>query len=252
MGGLSKGGRVRYRGVEVGQVVAVRLVKDRPELIRVDIDVDPSTPVTRDTEARIVPQGITGLSYIELTTREPGPPPKTPEGELYPVIRAEPSQLDRVFQDLPELVGDLTRLTERMERVLSEDNVRYINRTVANAARLSRRLNELAERADTTLTEVHQTFGQAGGALEGMDRTMERARLALGKVGSLAGRLDALVARHEDRLDQLAGRDLDELRQVLRDSQRTLEEIQGLARTLRENPSRMVVPPKTGGMEVPR
>ena len=159
--GLAKGGRVRYRGVQVGRVEGVGLMKNRPRVVRVDIRVDPATPITRETRAQIKPQGITGLSYIELLTKEPGPPPEVPEGRRYPVIQAEASPLDQVLEDMPQMVERLNGIAARIDRILSEENVRRIDRTLANAADLSERLGDLTRQAEGTLAEVDQTVGEA-------------------------------------------------------------------------------------------
>jgi phospholipid/cholesterol/gamma-HCH transport system substrate-binding protein len=264
--GLTKGSGVRYRGVEVGRVLAVRLDPDHPRDIRVDIGVEPSTPVTQDTEARIKPKGITGLSYIELTTDAPGPPPATPEGADYPVIQAVPSRFDRLLEDLPQVAEQVTRLAERMERVLSEDNVRQLNRTLARSSQLAERLNGLAARAD-------RLVGRAEGTLAAVDRAAEEARVTLEEGGelvprvrammpevaatlanmrSLSGRLDRLAERNQGSLDRFAGEGLAELRLFLRDGRGTLAEIKALARDLRSNPSQLVYPQSGGGMEIPQ
>jgi phospholipid/cholesterol/gamma-HCH transport system substrate-binding protein len=266
VGGLSKGSRVRYRGVEVGRVLAVRLDPARPDTIRVDIGVAPSTPVTAETEARVKPQGITGLSFIELTTAAPGPPPPRRDDERYPVLAAKPSQLDRVLEDLPQVAEQVTAMAERLERVLSEDNVAHLERTLAGADQLSDRLNRLAERAGDLV-------GQAEGTLTEVDRTAASARRTLAKgrelmppvkamvpeveatvasMRALSERLDRLTRRNEAHIDRFADQGLDDLRLFLRDGRSTLAEIKALARQLRQDPSQLVYPPKGGGMEIPQ
>lgn len=258
VGGLSKGGRVRYRGVEVGRVLAVRLSPDQPGMVRVDIAVEPTTPLTEDSVAQITPQGITGLSYIELTTEAPGPPPPKPEGERYPVIQARASPLDRLLEDLPETAERVTSIAGRLERVLSEENMAEIDRTLANARQLSGRLNRLAEqagslvgRAESSLDKVDGTAEEARTALSEGRELIPEVEATLASMRSFSARLDRLSQRNEDQIDRFAGEGLEEVRLFLRDGRSTLSEIKALARQLQANPSQLVVPPDQGGMEVP-
>lgn len=257
--GLNKGSGVRYRGVEVGRVLGVRMDPQQPKSIRVDIAVQPATPVTEGTEARIKPKGITGLSYIELATEAPGPPPPKPEGEPYPVIQARPSRLDRVLEDLPEVATQVTRIADRVERLVSDDNVTRLQQTLDNARQLSERLNRVAARAEGTLAEVDRAAAEARATFEGGREMVPRVRAMLPEVEatlanmrSLSARLDRLARRNEGHVDRFAGEGLEELRLFLRDGRATMAEIKALARDLRANPTQLVIPPKGGGMEIPR
>lgn len=259
VGGLSKGGRVRYRGVQVGRVLEVRLSPERPDVVAVDIAVEPTTPVTEDTVAQIKPQGITGLSYIELATDTPGSPPPKPEDQPYPVIQPRPSQLDRLLEDLPETAERVTSIAGRLERVLSEENMAEIDRTLANARQLSGRLNRLAEqagslmeRAENSLDKVDGTAEEARTALSQGRELIPEVEATLASMRSFSARLDRLSRRNEDQIDRFAGEGLEELRLFLRDGRSTLSEIKALARQLRNNPSQLVVPPEQGGLEVPQ
>lgn len=246
--GLSQGSGVRYRGVEVGRVTAVRLLDDRPETIHVDVAVRPGTPVTRETVARIQPKGITGLSYIGLTTPEPGPPPRQTAGARHPLIDAAPSRLDQVTENLPEMAGDLAKVADRLERALSEDNLRHLEAVLARAAELGERLNGLSGRADAVLERAAHSLGE-------VDRTAASARETLRELRGVAPRADralAALTRLSERLEGQAEQGGPELRALLGESRRTLREVRDLARSLKDNPGQLLAPPERGGKEVPR
>jgi phospholipid/cholesterol/gamma-HCH transport system substrate-binding protein len=67
VGGLNPNASVTYRGVRVGQVRDIQLDRERPERVRVLLDIEEGTPVKTDTVAILVTQGITGLAHVELT-----------------------------------------------------------------------------------------------------------------------------------------------------------------------------------------
>jgi phospholipid/cholesterol/gamma-HCH transport system substrate-binding protein len=250
--GLSQGSGVRYRGVEVGRVTAVRMVADRPEVIRVDIAVRRGTPVTAETVARIRPKGITGLSYIGLTTPAPGPPPQQPAGARYPIIPAEPSQIDRLTENLPGMAEDLARVADRLEQALSADNLKRIDRILARSAELSGRLNTLAERAEGSLGEVDRTARSTRETLARVREVAPQAEQTLQALHGLSERLDGLARRSGPEVERFAEQGLPELRDFLSEGRRTLRAVRELARSLREDPGQVLAPPETGGKEVPQ
>jgi phospholipid/cholesterol/gamma-HCH transport system substrate-binding protein len=106
--GLTDKGVVRYMGVDVGKVVALRLTDDHPEIVKVDIEVKEKTPVAGGTEAKIAMQGITGTSSIELSTdRNDKTKPKIIAGEKYPVLEGKGSALSKFFDGLPQVGNQL-------------------------------------------------------------------------------------------------------------------------------------------------
>lgn len=102
--GLGDEALVKYRGIDVGKVVEMRIDTERADLIKVDIEVKEGTPVRAGTLAKLSSQGITGVSYIELETdRGDTAPPRQVANEAYPVLAGRGSSLAKFFDDLPEI-----------------------------------------------------------------------------------------------------------------------------------------------------
>lgn len=102
--GLDPEGIVKYKGVGVGKVVAMRLASDRSDLVKVDIEVKADTPVRGRTAARIEMQGITGLNYIELNTESSDQSrPERKAGEEYPVLHGTGNRIGVFLEELPEM-----------------------------------------------------------------------------------------------------------------------------------------------------
>ena len=115
VGGLTEDATVKYKGVDVGKVLALRLLPEKAELIKVDIEVKDGTPVAADTQVKIEMAGITGQSYLEMSTANPDkPPPQLPD-ERYPVLKGSGSQLSK-------LLDDLSGVSKQMQGTLSSIN----------------------------------------------------------------------------------------------------------------------------------
>lgn len=229
--GVSGGGTVRYRGVEVGRVAEVRLQEEDPGTVRVDIMVQPTTPVTEDTVAQVLPQGITGISYIELITEAPGPPPEKPPGERYPVIKSKPSPLDRLMTELPKIGDQVGRLADRVEGVLSEEAVKDFHTILANTAGLSGDLKRVSDRADRLMDQSFELVEQT-------DNTMEQVDSAFASVDVAAGEFRTAVEHANSALigmDAAAGEVRTTFRstgELIPEAERTLVQVRSLSERL--------------------
>src|SRR5690606_29524638 len=90
--GLSKSAPVKYNGVEVGMVKDISLDPQRPDVVRLILQVKSDTPITENTRAVLDTQGLTGIAYLGLNGGKPGAPPLVRKrGQEYPVIESAPS-----------------------------------------------------------------------------------------------------------------------------------------------------------------
>ncbi len=264
--GLTEGSTVRYLGVTVGRVARIRLDPRAADRVEVVIDLDKATPVTDSTLARLTMQGVTGLLFIDLsqaTTR--GMPAENPlvPGQQYPVIRSVRSDFDLFVAGLPELVTDATRATMRLNSLLGDDNLASIRTALANFKAASEPLPAAARYAQRAIAELHATIDEANRVADSANKLMAQAGPELGAAAAhlkdgaehlaqLAARLDALAARHEKDLDRFAGPGLAELEGLLHDSRDAAHELRELARSLRQQPSKLLYEPRTPGVEIPR
>ncbi len=192
--GLNPQAAVRYRGVRVGKVIEVDL-RDSLE-VHVLIRVDASVPITRATRARIASQGLTGQGFVVLDDdgSDPAPVRSGPAGSP-PVI---PMQATAAQGDSPQdLMARLRHTTERLDQVLSAENVGRINQTLENLAASSASLEkalaqtaalaadmrrfsapENAERLASTLQRIEQMSGQLTPAVEDFRRAVGRVEAA--------------------------------------------------------------------------
>src|SRR5580704_11955548 len=68
--GLRPDALVRYRGVDVGRVESIAFDRRQLGQIRVRVGIDPSTPLTHSTYAKLSFQGINGVAIIQLDSAQ--------------------------------------------------------------------------------------------------------------------------------------------------------------------------------------
>ena len=103
-----------------------------------------------DTEAIIERNLLTGLASIDLvkSTKE-SPLLLAHEGEEYPVIPEGRTTLGAIQDNLPQLFDKLSQMANRLNALLSPENVQAFSQTLANmrdiSQALAQRKGELAE-----------------------------------------------------------------------------------------------------------
>lgn len=171
--GLNEKAVVKYRGVEVGNVVDIRLVPERPSEVSVLVKIEASTPIKEDTMATLATQGLTGLAYIELSGGS-----RTSKnllirkGQAYPEIKSKPSllvRLDSAISLLLKNLGDVTdvahrliarlyQLSETATRFLSEETRISMQNTLHNIEVLTETFAQRAPNIDQSILYTEQTL----------------------------------------------------------------------------------------------
>ena len=263
--GLNEGSTVRYLGVGVGRVARIALDPRAGDRVEVLVDLDSQTPVDRDTLARLTPQGVTGLLFIDLSQAPPnasGVSPAVPS-QRYPVIRSVPSNLDLFLNGLPDLIAQANGVITQLNALLSKENVAALDATLANVREASDSLPGAARDARRLLVELQATTVEARRVAEGADRllaevgpeattTARRLREAADGLAATTARVDALIARNEGDLDRFAGQGLAELQQLAVEARDALAEVRQLARSLRNEPSQLLYERAAPGVEIAR
>jgi phospholipid/cholesterol/gamma-HCH transport system substrate-binding protein len=262
--GLTRGSTVRYLGVDIGRVVSLSIDKRAQARVQVVTDIDTAAPVGPETVAELSLQGVTGLLYIDLVTKRPGMRLGTVvPSEKYPVIASVRSSFDVFVSSLPDLVASAGKVAQRVNELLNDDNIAAISNTLANVKSASdslpatmREVQALVRDLRGATVEVQQV---AAGLRDVTDTagpdfkaTMERVRNVAENLASTTSRLDKVIAENQQDIRSFARDSLPQLESLLRDSRSAAQEFSALARSLRENPSRIVYEPPATGVEIPR
>lgn len=203
--GLNEGGEVRFNGIKVGEVTILRLDEDNPNRVVARIRVDAKTPVRLDSKASLGLVGITGLSFIQLTGGSLNVPLlRNISDRRIPFIIAEQTQLDLFVEGGQDVLTNANEALIRLNTVLSEDNIKNFNETLANIERVTAMLAE----NESLLNEAEgamRAISDAGSALRGASQSFSRVA---GKVdANIQGLIDdtqAAIKRTSKALDNAA------------------------------------------------
>ena len=219
--GLKNEASVRYRGVDVGRVEAIRIEPGVSGRIHIRIGVQEDTPITKSTYAQLGYQGVTGLAYVSLNDDGSSSELLKPSGRDLPRIVLRPS----IFDSGLDLVASVNELSGRMNEVLNKENRQLLNRALAGIEQASRQAALLAERlqpgpqefpalmADTR--KVMASLGSLSAKLEERSAAFDRMAASLEEVGVAARSFnDETLPRFNALVEQL-NRDTRALDRVL-------------------------------------
>jgi phospholipid/cholesterol/gamma-HCH transport system substrate-binding protein len=230
--GLTEGGSVQYNGIGVGTVAQLSLAPDDPRKVIARVKLRATTPVKVDTHAKLSFTGLTGTAFIQLTGGSPEAPMLTAPGDAVPVIETEASALQNIAETANKLVA-------RLDKVLSDDNIENIAKTLENLENATGAISDqrtdlsaLITNARISSEKLASTLDTTNDAVNDIDRELVQklpqliAKLdsTLDRLDSAAGNADALLSENrgainnftQDGLGQL-GPTLDELRALVRD-----------------------------------
>jgi phospholipid/cholesterol/gamma-HCH transport system substrate-binding protein len=262
--GLSDGAAVRYLGVDVGRVRRIGLDQRDPGRVRVVADIYEDTPIKPETVARLGLLGLTGLLYIDLAPANPQKRRLAPVAGLrYPVIPSEQSDFDVFVSSLPEVVVRGTEVLNRLNAVLSDENLRRVNDTLASIDRAAGELPATTRDARRMLTELAAAAREMQGAAANLreltvtagpdvQAAIIRAREVTERLADASAHLNHLLATNDENLSRFSDQGLADLERLVRDAREAAQEFRSLSRSLKEDPSRILYQPSAQGVEIPR
>ena len=179
--GLNLDAPVKYKGIKVGKVTRLRIDPHNSEQVEVTVEILKSTPIKADTVAKLTAQGITGLSYINLTEGSNNAPPlKVQEGQEYPVIKSAPSFFANVEQSL-DSVSELLLLTlGKTNELLNDENQKQFSKFLKESAMVMAKIDKtLDEKTISHLQEsaknMEQITAQIDKSLPNINRLVDNS-----------------------------------------------------------------------------
>jgi phospholipid/cholesterol/gamma-HCH transport system substrate-binding protein len=192
--GLGNGTIVRYNGINVGHVSKLTFDPADPKRVIVDLQIDPALQIHSDSVASIASEGFTGGSYVEIDGGTAGTPVLEPKmfGD-YPVIQSKQSTLQALEQSAPQILEKVNKIADRLNRVLSDQNIKSLSDTLTNIKVTTDVFNRRSGDMDKMLHNLATGTDQLNVDLVDLHGVMGNANGTLGKVNHLLGDADDAV-----------------------------------------------------------
>ena len=201
--GLNVDSPVKYRGVPVGRVQAIRIAPDY-HLIEVVILVDDehSGDENRfaDSVAAISNVGITGAKFVEIEKRHPldGPAPELAFTPEYPVIASKPSDIRKLFREIHDIAAQIKAIDFKGISDQARNAFASLDSAVAQA-----RIGDISADIRTLLASVNAAASpeRLQSLARNVDGSMEASRRLMDKATEELTRMDAVLAQLQSMID---------------------------------------------------
>jgi phospholipid/cholesterol/gamma-HCH transport system substrate-binding protein len=205
--GLQADSPVKYRGVPVGRIKAIRLAPDGM-LIEVVMGLDKNFKFTDDLGVKMNLLGLTGLKYLEMDTFKPDQqrePVHLDFEPKYPVITTYPSDiseigtaLENIFQkmkgvDLERISFNLEHVTGKLDKMLSDPKLDHLG---SDAADTMREIKEAARKVNDEISRAQPA--------KNFTKTLEKASEFLQEGTETSRSADRLIRRTDNNMNRLS------------------------------------------------
>lgn len=151
--GLTVGSLVKYRGVEVGRVVGIKLSPTDLDCVHVEVKIRPGLVVKTDMSALLVFVGITGQKYVEISGGTMTAPNLKAHGTI-PSGRGLGEKAD-------DIVNNLQTTAKRITELLSPENVAKFSAFLDNTEKGTAALSSVLQKRQTSLENTLASFEKA-------------------------------------------------------------------------------------------
>ena len=237
--GINRGSFVRYRGVVVGRVKGITLVD--AERVAIDLEVVEGTPIKTDTKATIASQGLTGLSYIELSGGSVEAPPLRPGPDGTPaVITASPSLMRRLDVALSQNLEQVEAVMQQFQKLLSDDNLANLTATLADARRFMAALAAQEQRIDALAASLEKAAAQAPELAADGRNTLREAQVLLQELQRTAEALREATVTAQTELRAARRGVQPEVEAALQQLEASMSRLERLTVSIQERPQRLL------------
>jgi phospholipid/cholesterol/gamma-HCH transport system substrate-binding protein len=198
--GLRRGGSVNFDGVQIGEVLSLRL--DNPRKVVAEVRVDKNAPIRKDTVVGLEFQGLTGIAAISLVGGDSSDPPVPADKDGVPTLTADLSEI----QSIRDTLHNVDRVLVGNQSTIKDGLLSFETYTAS-----------LASRGDV----IDKAIAKADDAFAGFDNAIARIDNLL--PGFTDGKADELFEKLRDirefaqTFDKKSGIVIEEARQTLLD-----------------------------------
>ena len=244
---LAPGAAVRLNGVRVGSVEEVKLDPAKLHKALVTIEVSTSIVITEDSTAALETEGLIGPAYVGIAVGRVDAPPLRHDAPEPPIIPSERSGLNQIIAMAPEILDQVSGITANFETV-SAEIVRYraeIGAMIADAARTASSFERASEEAVNLVSEASNAVQRANDMIaqlddvlgQRLDPMMANAEETISALAGAAGEAEQLISENRGQIDQFATQGLAEIRQLVIETRRMVDNLTNLAAQLERHPT---------------
>lgn len=276
--GLSQGSEVRFNGLRVGEVTALKLDPNDSNAVVASIQVESETPVHTNSKAQLEALGLTGLNYIQISggtddfplmSELPGKGPFRIPGQM--------SQIDTLVEGGENVIIGAQRALGRVNALLSQDAIADFQAILENIRVITGNLQDTDVDADivnsvlkafeqaaldvstaaTTVDEAGRTFealvtNDVKSALARAELTMAQVDTTLLDFSGFAQGGEALTVDTRDAINRLSNSGLTDLEETIDGIRAVVSSLNDVVSSIEANPLLFITGEQRETVEIPQ
>jgi phospholipid/cholesterol/gamma-HCH transport system substrate-binding protein len=163
--GLNLDAPVKFRGINVGKVSKLRINPNNSEQVEVQVTILKDTPIKDNIVAVLTAQGITGLTYVNLTVGDTYVSRKVKiNDEEYQVIATAPSIFQNIQKSLGNVSERFTGALYQAEKLLSDKNQKELMKLIVSSRMTIEKVGKALD--DNTIEHFHSSMANLDTTIE--------------------------------------------------------------------------------------
>ena len=234
--GLSDDSVVKYNGVKVGLVDKIELNDIDPEEVKIQLKIVEGTPITIGTRATLINQGITGTTYLGLSSNSSTllPLEKTP-GEPYPVIPYKRSFLGRLEKNINDL-------SLSIKHIFDKQNARAFKNSLTNLETITHAIAKNDAQINESLEELPKL-------IRGLTVSVKKFNSMATSMSNAGHDVSTTMRTGTNTINKLSQQTLPPLTLLLQRLDHIAANLEKVSADMRQNPAVIIrgnTPPKSG------
>lgn len=189
--GMQVGGAVNYSGIKIGRVDAIKIDPKDVSKIILTISVDGGTPIKEDSEATLVPVGITGLKAVEIRGGTNAAKLLKPKS----FIKAGSSMFDNITDKAVSIADKLDIIAANVSDLTGDENRKNIAEILRQTSLL---LEETRKNISGTLISLNKIADNAAELSSSANQNLNKV------TDSLTNNMDVLTSSTTRNLDEIS------------------------------------------------
>ncbi|MBA2711009.1 MAG: MCE family protein [Tatlockia sp.] len=243
--GLSEQAPVKFNGVKVGFVSKIELNQNDPRQVVILLNIEDGTPITEGTSATLISQGITGNSFVGLSTDSSDLAPLAAKAnQPFPVIPAKPSIFNQLDKILKEVSENVNQVSKKMDQVFSEQNIGNFNASLANIktftnsiAGNSKQIDRSLRNADIILKNVKNASKQFPEMVTNLNSSLEKFDKMSSSITKAGNKVSSTMDSGKIAIDKISQQTLPPVITLLRRLDKIAANLEKVSAQMKQNPS---------------
>jgi phospholipid/cholesterol/gamma-HCH transport system substrate-binding protein len=245
--GLNPQATVRYRGLEVGRVDDIAFDPKVTGQILIRLSVDASSPITTTTFASLGYQGVTGIAFVQLDDERTGSPLLRSDADHPGRIPLRPGLFDQLEKRGLAILEQTERITNSLDKMMNPahqqsivDAVDNIGKAAAAYGALPRQLEPTLARLPAMTRKIDELATAATSTLQNVDRLASDLQAPDGPIAHLNTTLDRVGSSLDGVTNDLELQTLPHVVTMTEEAKSSLRAVKRTANSLSERPQSLL------------